>query len=518
MASDLGAPEGDMRRILIVIALVVVAGVGACRYLVPERFAVNAPIVHQMFGGEGAGAPEQDVVEARMRVPRGFVVGLWATEVRGARGLRFTPSGDLLVTRPRAGQIVLLEADRDGDGRSDGRRVLMKGLNRPHGMDFHEDWLYVAETDGFGRVRYSPGDGSEADPGRLAGAYERLVEDLPEGGNHWTRTIRIGPDQKVYVTIGSSCNVCLEDDPSRRAAMLRFELDGSGETTFATGLRNTVGFDWRPSTGEIYGTDNGRDLLGDDFPPCELNHIVEGGFYGWPYANGAKVPDPDFGEGNAARIESSIPPVHAFRAHNAPLGMAFVRGLGALTASGDVAIVALHGSWNRRDKDGYEVVSLHFTPEGQIIERDFLTGFLEREDVIGRPVDVTQGPDGAVYVSDDYANVIWRVSLAGQGPASPGLGAGAGRGVTDPLVGLDAETLERLDAQGEALYASHECGSCHEPALAGEGVVVKPLEELGLRYSLAELGSLLQTPPSPMPIPDLDAEQRRALAVHLLSR
>ncbi len=507
-----------MRRIIVILSLAAVATVFACRYLLPERFAVNAPIAHQMFGGKGAGTPEAEQIDVRMGVPEGFSVGLWATDVRGARGLRFTEAGDLLVTRPRVGEIVLLEADHDGDGRSDGQRVLMKGLNRPHGMDFHQGWLYVAETDGFGRVRFEPGDGTEAGQARLAGAYERLVENLPKGGNHWTRTIRVGPDQKVYVTVGSSCNVCLEDDPSRRAAMLRFELDGSGETPFASGLRNTVGFDWRPSTGEIYGTDNGRDLLGDDYPPCELNRIVEGGFYGWPFANGANRPDPDFGEGQAAHIETSIPPAHPFRAHNAPLGIAFVRGLGTLTADGDVAIVALHGSWNRRDKDGYKVVSLHFGPGDQIIERDFLTGFLEREDVIGRPVDVVQGPDGAIYVSDDYANVVWRVSLDALGPASPGLGASTPGDASDPLAGIEGETRARLVSEGEALYAGHACGSCHEAELADEGVVVKPLEGLGARYTLVELSSLLRTPPSPMPIPDLDAAERRAVAVYLLSR
>jgi len=507
-----------MRRILVILSLVAVAALGACRYLVPERYAVNAPVIHQMLGGKGAGTPEPDQIDRRMRVPEGFTVGVWATDLNRARGLRFTPAGDLLVSKPRAGQIMLLEADRDGDGRSDGQRVLMKGLNRPHGMDLHQGWLYVAETDGFGRVRFEPGDATGAGQGRLAGAYERLVDNLPEGGNHWSRTIRVGPDEKLYVTVGSSCNVCLEDDPSRRAAMLRFDLDGSNETPFASGLRNTVGFDRRPSTGEIYGTDNGRDLLGDDFPPCELNRIVEGGFYGWPYANGMNRPDPDFGEGQAARIETSIPPAHPFRAHNAPLGIAFVRGLGALTAGGDVAIAALHGSWNRRDKDGYKVVSLHFTDEGEIMERDFLAGFLEKEDVIGRPVDVVQGPDGAVYVSDDYANVVWRVSLAGQGPASPGRAAAASGDAIDPLAGLDVDTRARLAGEGEALYGARECGTCHEAALAEEGVVVKSLDGLGERYGLEELTALLLTPPSPMPIPELDDDGRRAVAVYLLAR
>ena len=186
--------------------------------------------------------------------------------------------------------------------------------------------------------------------------------------------------------------------------------DGSGEEIFATGLRNPVGFDWRPETGELYATDNGRDLLGDDFPPCELNRIERGGFYGWPYANGDRVADPDLGAGRERRIASSLSPAHAFRAHNAPLGIHFVRGARAPRDYHGAALVALHGSWNRTRKDGYKVVSLHWRPDGAIEERDFAVGFERDEDVIGRPVDVAEGPDGAFYISDDYAGAIYRVA------------------------------------------------------------------------------------------------------------
>jgi glucose/arabinose dehydrogenase len=251
----------------------------------------------------------------------------------------------------------------------------------------------------------------------VTGELERLVTDIPPGGNHWTRTIRFGPDGWLYMNVGSSCNVCREEDPQRRAAMLRFRPDGSDEQTFATGLRNTVGFDWQPGTGDLYGTDNGRDLLGDDFPPCELNRIVQGGFYGFPVANGDRVPDPDFGEGQGDRIAASIPPAHAFGAHTAPLGMRFVRGERVPPDYRGAALVALHGSWNRTEKSGYKVVSLHWAEDGTIDERDFLVGFEQDEDVIGRPADVVEGPDGAFYVSDDYAGVIWRVAWQGESDA-----------------------------------------------------------------------------------------------------
>ena len=162
----------------------------------------------------------------------------------------------------------------------------------------------MAETDAIGRIRFDPSTGA------TSGVFERVVTGLPGGGNHWTRTLRFGPDGWMYVSIGSSCNVCVEED-GRRATLMRFRPDGSGGEVFATGLRNSVGFDWRPEDGQIYATDNGRDLLGDDFPPCELNRVEKGGFYGWPVANGDRVPDPDFGKGQEARIAASIPPVHA---------------------------------------------------------------------------------------------------------------------------------------------------------------------------------------------------------------
>ena len=169
----------------------------------------------------------------------------------------------------------------------------------------------------------------------------------------------------MYVSIGSSCNVCREEDP-RRATLMRFRPDGSAGEVFASGLRNAVGFDWRPGTGELFATDNGRDLLGDGFPPCELDRVEPGRFYGWPIANGDRVPDPDFGTGEEVRIAASMPPAHGFGAHTAPLGITFVRSESAPPEYRGAALVALHGSWNRTTKAGYKVVSLHWDDAGRI--------------------------------------------------------------------------------------------------------------------------------------------------------
>jgi len=390
------------------ITFLVAAGLMACSLLLPERYAVNAPMIHMMSGWFGADAPDQDMFGARIRVPAGFAIGVFATEVPGVRFLRPLPGGGLLATTPRAGKVWLLAPDRDGDGRSDSARVLLEGLERPHGLDLYESWLYVAEGSGVGRVRIDPGSGE------LAGRYERVVNGLPEGGNHWSRTVRFGPDGWMYVSVGSSCNACLEND-ERRAAMLRFQPDGSEGEIFATGLRNSAGFDWRPGTDALYATDNGRDLLGDDFPPCELNLVRRGGFYGWPFANGDRVADPEWGS-RSERVRNSIPPAHLFGAHVAPLGIVFLRNPALPAEWRGTALVALHGSWNRTSKSGYKVVSLHWADDGKIAERDFLVGFEENENVIGRPVDVAEASDGTIYVSDDYASSIYWVKFGAAAP------------------------------------------------------------------------------------------------------
>jgi glucose/arabinose dehydrogenase len=383
-------------------ALLVAAGAIACA-LLPERYAVNAPMINMMSGWFGADAPATDQFGARIRVPEGFSVGLFAEQVPGVRLLRPLPSGALLATTPREGKVWRLEPDRNGDGRADAVKPLLENLNKPHGLDLFEGWLYVAEGDGVGRVRIEPQTGD------LQGKYERVIDGLPAGGNHWSRTVRFGPDGWMYVSVGSSCNVCIESDP-RRAAILRFRPDGSEPQTFATGLRNSVGLDWQPGTNVLYATDNGRDLLGDDFPPCELNRIEAGGFYGWPIANGNRVPDPDHGKGQDERIRKSIPPAHPFGAHTAPLGITFLRNPKLPAEWRGAALVAQHGSWNRTKKSGYQVVSLHWNEDGSIAERKFIVGFEQDEnDVIGRPVDVVESADGTIYVSDDYASSVYWV-------------------------------------------------------------------------------------------------------------
>ena len=363
----------------------------------PERFISNAP-----FNPAGINSPDGQLLADRIVLPQGFHINVFAEELPGARMLEVTDSGDVLVSLPASGRVVLLQRDDAGDGKSDGRTDLVSNLDRPHGLDIHEGWLFIAEADALGRIKFDSNNRT------TSGEYEQIVTGLPRGGNHWSRGVKIGPDGRIYVVVGSSCNVCIENDP-RRAALLRFSLDGSGSEIFATGLRNTVGIDWQPGTGLLYGVDNGRDLLGDDFPPCELNLIEQGGFYGWPFANGNKIPDPDLGEGRQAEIRESVAPVHGFAAHTAPLGMAFLRSSELPENYRQALLVALHGSWNRSERQGYEVVSLHFGEDGGVLERKFATGFEIDENVIGRPVDVAEGVNGEIYISDDYTGMVYRV-------------------------------------------------------------------------------------------------------------
>jgi len=464
-------------------------------------FGFNAPLLPMLLGYT-RGTPSEDQVRERLILAPGYSLGPYAEGLGTVRFLRLTPSGDLLASEPRAGKILLLERDDDGDGRADGLRVLLEGLRRPHGLDLHDGWLYVAETDALGRVRFDP------ERREIQGGFERIVVGLPGEGNHWSRTLRFGPDGWMYVSIGSSCNVCEEED-ARRASIVRYRPDGTDEQIYARGLRNSVGLDWRPETGELFATDNGRDLLGDDFPPCELNRIVEGGFYGWPYANGDRVPDPDFGAGRENEIAATIPPVHGFRAHTAPLGITFLRHPVHGT-DGSVALVALHGSWNRSEKDGYSVVSLHWNADGTIEERDFLSGFELDENVIGRPVDVIEDSDGAIYVSDDLAGVIWRVARGESRGASP---APARKAALRELPALDPAAT----ARGRSLWERHGCATCHEPAHAAPGVISRPLSGLRERHDASTLAALLETPPPPMPVAPLSAAERADLVQYLLS-
>jgi glucose/arabinose dehydrogenase len=455
-------------------------------------------------------------IQNAVQTPPGLTLTAYAPDVPKARLLRVTAAGDVLVSQPRLGQITLLGRDADGNGLPDRQEVLLGGLDRPHGMDIHEGWLYIAEGGAVGRIRF------DVASGKISGAYSTVLKDVPSGANHWTRTLRSGPDGWLYLSIGSTCNACIEEHPWR-AALIRFKPDGTQAEVFASGLRNSVGFDWAPWDNSIYATDNGRDLLGDDFPPCELNRVVKGGFYGWPYVNGAGVADPDLGQANVALAKTSINPAHDFRAHNAPLGMTFLRHPANVAQWPRAAVVALHGSWNRSKPDGYKLVLLEWDAKGAIVERDFVSGFERDGKVIGRPVDVAEAGDGALLISDDYAGAVYRLVRTGTLAASAAAtGAYASKPSApnanspkagNPLQGLSKAAIQQASANATQLITRHNCVSCHIPGT--------PLREkwsdLPSRHDIDSLAAYFLAPTPPMPVLPLSPAERRDLAVHLLA-
>jgi glucose/arabinose dehydrogenase len=330
-----------------------------------------------------------------LNLPQGWRAQLFAAGLAGPRLLAFDEQGVLHVTLTRAGAVVALP-DRDQDGVADGVVAVREGLERPHGLAFRDGWLYIAETGRVVRLRGAAG-------GLERPTLESVVPELPAGGNHYTRTLGFGPDGGLYVSVGSSCNVCVEPDP-RRAAILRFEADGSGGRIYARGLRNAVGFTWQPGTGALIATNNGRDMLGDDLPPETLNVVRDGDDFGWPRCHVGRLVDPDFGRADACSGVAA--PRAEMQAHAAPLGLAFYPDAASV-------LVAQHGSWNRSVPVPPQLVRVVLRADGGSAVEPFASGWQlggGEASRWGRPVDVAAGPDGAVYVSDDGAGAIYRLT------------------------------------------------------------------------------------------------------------
>ncbi len=394
---------------------------------------VAAGLALAVAGTAASSVTEQQI--GQLRLPPGFRISVFAEGLGYARMLAFTPRGDLLVTSSSQtvagpecsggtcvaddGRLFLLP-DRNGDGVADSNVVLTDGLDRPSGLTYHNGALYLGV---WGQVLRIP----ERDGAFSPEAAEVLVPNLPVGPSHWSRTIAFGPDGNMYVHAGAPCNVCDEYE-ERRAAITRYNPDGSGERVFARGLRNSVGLAFQPATGALWATNNQRDLLGDDFPPEYVSIVREGDHFGWPFCH-VGVPDPTFGHlGSCDQVRA---PSVLLQAHSAPLGLAFYTGQQFPPEYRGDLFVALHGSWNRSYPYGYKLVRIPMAGGVPGPVQDFATGWLpddpscanrpadaQRSDVIcrgdafGRPVDLAVAPDGSLFLSDDLAGVVYRITYA----------------------------------------------------------------------------------------------------------
>jgi glucose/arabinose dehydrogenase len=351
-----------------------------------------------------------------LTLPAGFEISIFAKLDAAPRMMAFDKNGNLFVALSQKNEIIMLP-DTNRDGLSEASILVSKDLNMPNGLTFVGDDLLVANQDGV--VKFTKIENKWSTP-------KPFISNLPYG-HHTVKTIKLGPDNHLYLNVGSSCNVCIEENPLR-ATILRYTLEGkpagaletlgrhAPNPTWASGLRNSQGFAWHPKTGAMFATNNGADMrsdkkngkVNDELPPEHFNKIEPGKHYGWPYCWGNKVEDPNF-KGTDNFCQTTTPPAITFTSHSTPIGVTFLDKSNWATEYKSDAVVALHGSWNRVELSGYKLVRVKFNGETPVEVVDFATGWLQKNQAWGRPVDVVVGPDGALYVSDDRANVIYRI-------------------------------------------------------------------------------------------------------------
>jgi glucose/arabinose dehydrogenase len=350
--------------------------------------------------GQGAPAGGSRLPLGSIRLPPGFKIALFA-EVPGARSLALSPGGVLYVGTRDAGKVYAM-VDRDKDGRADRVHTIASGLDTPNGVAWREGTLYVAEIS---RILALDGiDGRLENPPKP----RPVGPAFPGEKHHGWKFIRFGPDGWLYVPVGAPCNICESRDPIF-ASLTRMRPDGSGREIFAHGIRNTVGFDWQPGTGVLWLTENGRDRMGDDVPPDELDRAPRPGLhFGYPYCHAGTIPDPEFGEKRPC--SQLAPPAILLGPHVAALGMRFYTGEMFPTAYRNRIFLAEHGSWNRSQPIGYRVMTIKVEGDRALSYEPFAEGWLQGRRAWGRPVDVEVAADGALLVSDDEAGVIYRIS------------------------------------------------------------------------------------------------------------
>ncbi len=353
-----------------------------------------------VFVGQTQAAPPVD----RLKLPPGFKIEVYADQVEGARSLAIGEKGTVFVGTRSDSVYALIDSNRDG--KADEIVTIAKGLNAPNGVAFRNGALYVAEINRI--LRFDDIEAHLRNPPKPVVVFDKL----PREGHHGWKFIAFGPDGLLYVPVGAPCNIC-EANPDMFAAIHRMKPDGSAFEVYARGIRNTVGFDWDPETRELWFNDHGRDMMGDDLPSCELNHASQAGqHFGFPYCHQGDTPDPEYG--SKRRCSEFTPPALKQGGHVAPDGLRFYTGKMFPAEYRNRILIAQHGSWNRSKKSGYRVMMVSLKNDRKTVEKyeEFVTGWMENERAWGRPVDVLVMPDGALLISDDTANAIYRVTYS----------------------------------------------------------------------------------------------------------
>jgi glucose/arabinose dehydrogenase len=344
------------------------------------------------------------------QVPKGFAVSLFADNLADPRWMAVAPNGDVFLTEPDANKVTILR-DTKGVGHANVRLTYATGFDRPHGIAFHDGYLYVADTKAVWRFPYKDGD--------VKGAHrERVTKQADLGiGGHFTRDIAFAPDGTLYLAIGSNENIA-DTDPAFRAAVNVVKPDGT-LAQYATGIRNPVGIAFYPGTDQVWVSVNERDGLGDELVPDYFTHLDQGAFYGWPWGYTGHNPDPVYGPKRPDMVAKTVVPDLLFQSHSAPTGLVFYEGSQFPAEYKGDAFASLHGSWNSSRPTGYKIVRVHFAngkPAGGY--DNFLTGFWDGSSspakVWGRPAGLAVAKDGSLLVADDQGKAVWRVSYTGK--------------------------------------------------------------------------------------------------------
>ena len=351
-------------------------------------------------------------LDVPLQVPAGYQVGIFVDGLGGLRDMTFSPQGLLLVSDTGSGKVIALP-DANDDGIADDAITVLSGLRRPHGLAFYKNKLYVVEETSVKRYIWAE---KEAGGGQLAVArLDKILFSLPQGDRHFTRSIAIADDGTMYISLGSTCDSCIEKSPFL-ASIISSDAEGSAPKVYATGLRNATFITFNPTTHELWGTEMGRDFLGDEAPPDEIN-VLRGNTttppnFGWPHCYGNKIQDKNFDP--AANLKElcakTTPPIYEIPTHSAPLGLTFIDSTQFPAEWQGDLLVAYHGSWNRSIPTGYKVVHMHVKGNTITGAEDFLTGFLQDGTAIGRPVDIIFDKNGNLYVSDDKVGKVYIIS------------------------------------------------------------------------------------------------------------